>query len=72
LSFIHHILDSPDRIKEERAREFVRLFNFLAKHIKKSEDVKDFFYSLGFIGNIYNVRIESLEWHITEPSVAAD
>ncbi|MCK4329984.1 hypothetical protein KAX02_09095 [candidate division WOR-3 bacterium] len=64
LSFIYHTFDPPDRIREERAREFVRTFNFLAKYMKKSEDAVDFFYSLGFIGKIYNARIETFEWQI--------
>ncbi len=64
LKFIYHTFDSPNRNKEERAKEFVKLFNFLSKYMNE-EDTIEFFEALGFKGKIYDVRLERMEWNFT-------
>lgn len=63
-SFIYHTFDTPDKDKEKRAREFIKLFNFLSSYMN-GEDTISFFKALGFIGKIYNVRLERMEWNFT-------
>jgi len=63
-SFIYHTFDPPDKEKEARAKEFVRLFNFLAQYMNQN-DIINLFNSLGFNGRIYDVQLERLEWDIT-------
>jgi len=64
LEFIYHTFGAPDAEKEERAREFLRLFNFIAKYIN-DEDLITLYEKLGFIGEIFDVSLENLEWQIT-------
>jgi hypothetical protein len=61
--FLHHAINSPDEERLSRAKEFIRLFNFLGSYMP-TEDLMAFYRALGFIGNIYNARIERMEWNI--------
>lgn len=64
LEFIYHTFGAPDKDKEERAREFLRLFNFISKYMNDT-DLIDLYNKLGFIGKIFNVSLENLEWQTT-------
>lgn len=62
-SFVYNPFKYPDKEELKKAKGFLRFLTFLSENLLKG-DLYTFCREMGFLGNIYRIEVEDLEWFV--------